>query len=113
MVCQRRRRDGPSVPPLRRTLEQFCRLPVQLLLILPDAQGGGGNVGHRLWIEFFQQRQQLVPHPVAGIGLVGVGLILHMRYAALVQIGADLPWAHRQHGTDDVSPPLRDAGQPL
>ena len=58
-------RAGGDIQPL---LRQRDGLTVQLLFVLPQAAGGGGDVGGGLGIQLLQQREKLVAHLVSGIG---------------------------------------------
>ena len=52
-------------------------------------------------------------HPVAGVGIVGIGAVLHMGNAVFGKIGLDLPPGGGEKGPDKLVEPGGDAGEPL
>ena len=68
---------------------------------------------YRLGVELKEQGQHLVAHPVAGVGGVGVALVLHMGDVAAAEVVLHLLPGHLQHGADEHPLPGLNAPQAL
>ena len=83
----------------------------QVAVVGAKAGDGRRHALHEAGVHLLQKGDELVAHPVAGEGVVGIGAVLHVGDAVFRQVGFDIGTGGGEEGADVLPADRVDAGE--